>query len=284
LAGGLLAHFLSGSPHSVTTMDSSYGPMTSNLADNRLTPYAASLPLTSAGLPMRPGELPCSFFLKTGQCKFGPNCKWDHPEGEGATMPMTFDQGTPDGSPLTSQGFPIRPGFPFCAYYLKTGSCKFGAMCKHDHPEDRSTVDMPDQLAAASAMELPPMLMMSGTSMPGMSGSMAGSSNPIRPGEMPCQFWLKTGSCKFGQACKWDHPTGMPGFPTQGGGMVGMGGGMAVSTKDALVSRIKAYQRSGEEPKQQWWLFCDTQLSGIRDPSRHDVEVLEQFISQFFVP
>jgi Zinc finger C-x8-C-x5-C-x3-H type (and similar) len=29
---------------------------------------------------------------------------------------------------------------------------------------------------------------------------------PIRPGEAVCQYYLKHGTCKFGQACKFDHP------------------------------------------------------------------------------
>jgi hypothetical protein len=29
---------------------------------------------------------------------------------------------------------------------------------------------------------------------------------PIRPNEPPCQYYLKHGTCKFGQTCKFDHP------------------------------------------------------------------------------
>merc|ERR1740129_2025390 len=28
------------------------------------------------------------------------------------------------------------------------------------------------------------------------------------------------------------------------------------ASKDALVARIKAFQRSGEEAKEQWWMHC----------------------------
>lgn len=31
--------------------------------------------LNETGLPMRPGEPVCSFFAKSGACKFGPSCK-----------------------------------------------------------------------------------------------------------------------------------------------------------------------------------------------------------------
>merc|ERR1712187_96805 len=31
------------------------------------------------GYPLRPGETPCAFYLRTGICKFN-SCKFDHPE------------------------------------------------------------------------------------------------------------------------------------------------------------------------------------------------------------
>lgn len=33
--------------------------------------------------------------------------------------------------------FPERPDQPECQYYMKTGDCKFGAMCKFHHPRER---------------------------------------------------------------------------------------------------------------------------------------------------
>ena len=33
---------------------------------------------------------------------------------------------------------------------------------------------------------------------------------PVRPTEPPCQYFLKHGTCKFGQLCKFHHPTGAP--------------------------------------------------------------------------
>eukprot|EP00927_Polykrikos_kofoidii_P030226 TRINITY_DN2603_c0_g1_i1.p1 TRINITY_DN2603_c0_g1~~TRINITY_DN2603_c0_g1_i1.p1 ORF type:complete len:221 (-),score=32.14 TRINITY_DN2603_c0_g1_i1:35-697(-) len=53
---------------------------------------------------------------------------------------------------------------------------------------------------------------------------------------------------------------------------------------DQLVARVKAYQRSSEWNKQQWWDFADTDLGGVRDPAKHDVATLRQFISTYSVP
>ncbi len=71
--------------------------------------------------PQRPGQPPCSFYLKTGTCKYGKDCRFHHPK-EGRVR-------------KNSAGLPIRPGAPECQHYIKTGLCKFGAMCKFHHPE-----------------------------------------------------------------------------------------------------------------------------------------------------
>ena len=33
--------------------------------------------------------------------------------------------------------FPERPGHPECQFYMKTGDCKFGAVCRFHHPRER---------------------------------------------------------------------------------------------------------------------------------------------------
>lgn len=48
--------------------------------------------------------------------------------------------------------FPERPGQPECQFYMKTGDCKFGAVCKFHHPRERS-IPPPD--CALSPMGLP---------------------------------------------------------------------------------------------------------------------------------
>jgi len=60
-------------------------------------------------------------------------------------------------------------------------------------------------------------------------------------------------------------------------------GGSGDPTKDRMVLAIKAYQKAGEQQKQTWWTFCDSQLGGNRDPARHDTETLLQFIERYGV-
>jgi len=50
--------------------------------------------------------------------------------------------------------------------------------------------------------------------------------------------------------------------------------------KADLITRVKDYQRQGEAQKTEWGVFCDTHLGGIRDPARHDANVLQQFLLQ----
>jgi hypothetical protein len=50
--------------------------------------------------PERPGEPECSFFLKTGDCKFKSNCKFHHPKNRVARLPPCI---------LSDKGLPLRP-------------------------------------------------------------------------------------------------------------------------------------------------------------------------------
>lgn len=38
-------------------------------------------------LPRRPGQQPCKFYMRTGDCAYGVTCKWDHPERAGLPKP-----------------------------------------------------------------------------------------------------------------------------------------------------------------------------------------------------
>lgn len=65
-------------------------------------------------------------------------------------------------------------------------------------------------------------------------------------------------------------------------GPMGMGG--RESQKEQLVHMIKSYQRQGQEEKELWWNYCDKELGGVRDPSRHDAKILQQFAAAYGVP
>ena len=84
---------------------------------------AQAAPPRTAAFPARPGQPPCEFYVKTGHCKFGEACRFDHPPQFAVA--------------LNSAGLPLRPGEPACAHFEKTRLCKFGPACKFDHPELR---------------------------------------------------------------------------------------------------------------------------------------------------
>ncbi|XVF57063.1 hypothetical protein PTKIN_Ptkin06aG0173400 [Pterospermum kingtungense] len=174
-----------------------------------------ALYLNTKGLPVRPGEVDCPFYLKTGSCKYGSTCRYNHPDRNAFNPPAAaighslIASATPAASiyqaidPRLTQStllaqstlpmlgvaptvYPQRPGQSECDYYMKTGECKFGDRCRFHHPIDRS---------ASTTNE---------TSQQAVQLTLAGL--PRREGSVQCPYYMKTGTCKFGVSCKFDHP------------------------------------------------------------------------------
>ncbi|XP_072993919.1 zinc finger CCCH domain-containing protein 3 isoform X1 [Typha latifolia] len=116
--------------------------------------------------PDRPGEPDCIFYLRTGMCGYGANCRYNHP---------TF---TGEGTQYRGE-LPQREGQPDCQFFLKTGTCKFGATCKYHHPRDKF-----------NARSVPLNIL----------------GLPMREDEKSCPYYMRTGLCKFGVGCKFNHP------------------------------------------------------------------------------
>ena len=55
----------------------------------------------------------------------------------------------------SENAFPERPGQPECQFYMKTGDCKFGTVCKFHHPRDRQPPS-PDCLLSPIGLPLRP--------------------------------------------------------------------------------------------------------------------------------
>lgn len=147
----------------------------------------------------------CRDYLRTGRCKYGASCKYNHPlnvqSGGGMKAPIDPSE------PL----FPIRYNEPACQYYMKHGTCKFGQACKFHHPP---------QIAGTSNV-----VNGNNTVLVGMpTGSRkedCGSHSaaiwktgndsgvqilPQRPDEPNCIYFLKNGRCKYGATCRYHHP------------------------------------------------------------------------------
>lgn len=165
----------------------------------RITP-ATRAPIADDGeFPIRPGQQLCAYFAKTGECKFGATCKWDHSTGPQVTATQQQQQSGGEASGRNSLGFPLRSDAAPCAFFAKTGTCSYGAECKWDHPEEFC------QLAGA---EPAPRVM---TPIPRPSTTPQSTNLPSRPGTQKCSFYLKSGTCSYGATCKFDHPAGQGG-------------------------------------------------------------------------
>ncbi|KAJ9163845.1 hypothetical protein P3X46_023473 [Hevea brasiliensis] len=129
--------------------------------------------------PVRPEAEDCSYYMKTGTCKFGFNCKFNHPvrRKNQATREKVKESEEPTES----------PGQTECKYYLRTGGCKYGKACRYNHSREK-----------------PPMLPAKTTVSPVYDFNFLGL--PIRPGEKECPYYMRNGSCKYGANCRFNHP------------------------------------------------------------------------------
>nr|XP_043622252.1 zinc finger CCCH domain-containing protein 37 [Erigeron canadensis] len=194
------------------------GHATTGGTNGNLTPsvplFTPALMHNSKGLPIRLGEADCPFYLKTGSCKYGATCRYNHPERyafdpssaivSNPVAQWNYAYATPAASVLqtvdpriaqTTLGlaptlYPQRPGQSECDHYMKTGECMFGERCKFHHPLDRTA-----PLLSAQAQE---------SQQNNVKLTLAGL--PRREGAVNCPYYMKTGACKYGPTCKFDHP------------------------------------------------------------------------------
>ncbi|KAL1542600.1 zinc finger CCCH domain-containing protein ZFN-like [Salvia divinorum] len=126
--------------------------------------------MESGPYPVREDDPDCSYYIRTGVCRFGPTCRFNHPPNRKLAIATARMKGE----------YPERIGQPECEYYLKTGTCKFGATCKFHHPRHKA----------------------------GITGRVALNvlGYPLRPNEMECAYYMRNGQCKFGSTCKFHHP------------------------------------------------------------------------------
>ncbi|XP_011077184.1 zinc finger CCCH domain-containing protein ZFN-like isoform X1 [Sesamum indicum] len=126
--------------------------------------------MESGPYPVREGEPDCSYYIRTGLCRFGATCRFNHPLNRTLAI----------ATARMKSEYPERIGQPECQYYLKTGTCKFGATCKFHHPRD--------ELGIAGRVALNVL------------------GYPLRPNEINCAYYIRNGLCKFGRTCKFHHP------------------------------------------------------------------------------
>ncbi|CAO2176717.1 unnamed protein product [Urochloa humidicola] len=181
------------------------------------------IPDAEDSYPERPGEPDCPYFVKSNNCRFKDKCKFNHrKEKVNALEPGTHNE---QFLFANSAILPVRPSKPVCSFYAKTGKCKFGTICKFNHPKD---IEVPSVIAketiytaTTGAKET---IYTATTDAAAHIGAADGSvpakthaptapaeehnpkGLPIRPGEVDCSFYMKTGSCKYGSTCRFNHP------------------------------------------------------------------------------
>ena len=53
----------------------------------------------------------------------------------GSHYAQLYSSSGTSSSNIQEYAFPERPGQPECEHYMKTGTCKYGAVCKYHHPQ-----------------------------------------------------------------------------------------------------------------------------------------------------
>ncbi|GMJ05851.1 hypothetical protein like AT3G48440 [Hibiscus trionum] len=147
--------------------------------------------------PVRPEAEDCAYYMKTGLCKFGYNCKFNHPLRR---KNQDVKEKVKENDESTE-----KPSQAECKFYLRTGGCKFGKACRYNHSPAKSSVG--------------PILELNFLGL------------PIRPGEKECPYYMRNGSCKYGLNCRFNHPN-----PTTTGACdppSGYGNGGSVSSQAA---------------------------------------------------
>ncbi|XP_071731728.1 zinc finger CCCH domain-containing protein 67-like isoform X2 [Rutidosis leptorrhynchoides] len=123
--------------------------------------------------PVRPDAEDCSYYIRTGMCKFGLHCKFNHPLRRRNQPTKEIKMHREDN--MERHGQQIE-----CKYYLSTGGCKYGKSCKYNHTRVKTVV------------------------APVVEYNFLGL--PIRLGEKECPYYMRNGSCKYGPNCRFNHP------------------------------------------------------------------------------
>ncbi|GFP85052.1 zinc finger CCCH domain-containing protein 43 [Phtheirospermum japonicum] len=186
--------------------------------------------------PMRPDAEDCAFYMRSGSCKFGSNCKFNHP-------PRRKNQGVKERSNFNEEnseraGQTECKGEKECPYYMRTGTCKYGISCRFHHPEPTTVGGADSPSGYGNDGSIPSQLVSSSSISSWSSPRAFNETSPFTPvifsqtqgaptsdsdwnsyQDQPiCTHYHRYGICKYGPACKYDHPSNYANLPTPSDG------------------------------------------------------------------
>nr|QEX51229.1 zinc finger CCCH domain-containing protein 65-like isoform X3 [Cymbidium ensifolium] len=165
------------------------------------------------GLPIRPGEKNCPFYMRTGGCKFASRCWFHHPDPIAVVGDVLQDR--KNGAPSQHHGpveqlcetrrpsentsseqtaflGPFTPNRGVQQNVHWIGNPTTTSLL---HPQETNINDQRKTLANKDI----------GYEFSGVELQQF-EEYPQRPSEPQCQYFMKTGSCKFKSACRFHHP------------------------------------------------------------------------------
>ncbi|RVW55730.1 Zinc finger CCCH domain-containing protein 58 [Vitis vinifera] len=194
------------------------------------------------GYPLRPGEKECSYYVKTGLCKFGETCKFHHPQPDSIQLstpgpaalpapvpahtlyPMVQSPSVPSSQqyglvvarpPLLPSSYIHGPYSPVLIpqewFLFRVGVItRYAPVSPVASPSTQPTVGSGQMYGLTPLSPSAPAYTGPYTPLPSSVGPSSSSQKeqifPERPGQPECQYYMRTGDCKFGSSCKYHHP------------------------------------------------------------------------------
>ncbi|GAB2211273.1 hypothetical protein Droror1_Dr00016566 [Drosera rotundifolia] len=197
------------------------------------------------GYPLRPGEKECTYYIKTGQCKFGGTCKFHHPQPSHPQLPATGTTTAmiPAPAPIATPGIypqiPYPPtqqhGFvpgnwpvagppmmppsyvqgPYGLVLISPNMVPLPSWNLYHQTPINALSSPTNQSTIGAGLHYSPVPTSATTyteSYQSLSASAGSSSSlqkehsfPERPDQLECEYYMKTGDCKFGASCRYNH-------------------------------------------------------------------------------
>ncbi|KAK8565457.1 hypothetical protein V6N12_059019 [Hibiscus sabdariffa] len=172
----------------------------------------------------RPGVPDCIYYMRTGFCGYGDRCRYNHPGNravvQSPSVPITEQYGGTSTSVRVARPPILHGSYVQGSYGLVLFSPEMVPIPSWSHySAPVSPVHSPGVQPAVGATSLYGLTQLS-SSTPSLAGpypslpssidhSSSNQNNqtfPERPGELECQYYLRTGDCKFGPSCRYHHP------------------------------------------------------------------------------